>query len=118
MIEFGAPARALFPLEAGTCFLNHGSFGATPRVVLDAAERWRLRMEANPDHFLREVLPQELRHAAARLAAYIHAHAQDVVFVENATAGINSVLRPLEFQPSAEIVATSQCHGAERQAIR
>ena len=118
MIEFGIPARGLFLLEAGTHFLNHGSFGATPRAVLDAAGRWRRRMEANPDHFLREVLPQDLRHAAARLATHVHAHAQDIVFVENATAGINAVLRSLEFRPDDEIVATSQCYGAVRQTIR
>jgi isopenicillin-N epimerase len=118
MIEFGIPARGLFLLEAGTHFLNHGSFGATPRVVLDAAGRWREWMEANPDHFLREVLPQQLRHEAARLATHVHAHAQDIVFVENATTGINAVLRSLDFQPDDEIVATSQCYGAVRQTIR
>src|SRR5882762_459951 len=51
MIEFGAAAKREFLLEPGLAFLNHGSFGAPPRVVLEAAEQWRQRMEANPDLF-------------------------------------------------------------------
>src|SRR5437773_11414942 len=61
MIDFGAAAKREFLLESGVTFLNHGSFGAAPRVVLEAAERWRQRMEANPDLFLREILPGALR---------------------------------------------------------
>ena len=65
MIALGRPLRRRFLLEPGTAFLNHGSFGATPRAVLAAAQRWRVRMEANPDRFLRYVLPGALRAAAA-----------------------------------------------------
>jgi isopenicillin-N epimerase len=118
MIDLGIPARALFFLEPGVSFLNHGSFGAVPRVVADAADAWRHRMEANPDHFMREVLPAELRLAAGRLAHSLHAREQDVVFVENATAGINTVLRSLDFRPGDEILTSSHCYGAVRQAIR
>src|SRR3977135_1355816 len=67
MIEFGAPAKREFLLEPGVAFLNHGSFGAARRGVLEAAEQWRRRMEANPDLFLREILPGALREAAAQL---------------------------------------------------
>src|SRR3989442_8241598 len=55
MIEFGAAVKPEFLLESGVAFLNHGSFGAAPRAVLEAAERWRQRMEANPDLFLRDI---------------------------------------------------------------
>ncbi len=68
MISFGLPLRRRFLLERGTAFINHGSFGATPRMVLAAAERWRVCMEANPDRFLRFVRPAALRAAAARLS--------------------------------------------------
>ena len=56
MPQFGAALRRRFRLEPGVDFLNHGSFGAAPLEVLDAASGWRDRMEANPDRFLREVL--------------------------------------------------------------
>lgn len=110
--------RRRFLLERGTDFLNHGSFGTTPRVVLAAAERWRARMEANPDRFLRHVLPGALRAAAGRLARFLHAQERDVVFVENATSGVNAVLRSLDFRPGDEILATTHTYNAVRQAIR
>src|SRR5439155_25109024 len=118
MIEFGAAANAEFMLESGVAFLSHGSFGAAPRVVLEAAERWRQRMEANPDLFLREILPGELREAAAELARFIRARPDEVVFVDNATAGVNAVLRALEFRAGDEVLATTHTYGAVRQAIR
>ena len=118
MISFGRPMRRRFHLEPRTAFLNHGSFGATPRVVLAAAQRWRLRMEANPDRFLRYVLPGALRAAAGRLARFLHAKEQDIAFVENATSGVNAVLRSLEFRPGDEILATTHTYNAVRQTIR
>ena len=118
MIAFGRPMRRRFLLERGTDFLNHGSFGTTPRVVLAAARRWRQRMEANPDRFLRYVLPDALRAAAGSLACFLHAKEQDVAFVENATSGVNAVLRSLEFRPGDEILATTHTYNAVRQTIR
>ena len=118
MTAFGPALRRRFLLERGTTFLNHGSFGATPRVVLAAAGRWRARMEANPDRFMREVLPGALRGAARSLAAFLHVKAKDLVFVENATAGTNAVLRSLRLQPGDEILSTSHGYPAVRQAIR
>jgi isopenicillin-N epimerase len=118
MIEFGIPARGLFLLERGTSFLNHGSFGSTPRQVLDAADHWRRQMEANPDRFVREILPAALRHAAGRLAAHLKAREQDLVFVENATAGMDAVLNSVELRPDDEILTSNHCYPAVRQAIR
>jgi isopenicillin-N epimerase len=118
VLTLGAAVRPEFRLSEGTDFLNHGSFGAPPRAVLDAAERWRERLEANPDVFFRETLPGALREAAAALARFVGARTQDLVFVENATAGMNAVLRSLSFSPGDEILASAQIYGAVRQAIR
>lgn len=118
MIEFGAAAGREFLLEPGIAFLNHGSFGAPPRVVLAAAERWRQRMEANPDLFLKEILPSALREAAGRLGSFMRARPDDVVFVDNATTGMSAVLRALDLRAGDEILATTHTYGAVRQAIR
>jgi len=118
MPEFGRALRRKFRLEPGVDFINHGSFGAAPIEVLDAAAAWRDRMEANPDHFLRDVLPPVLRNAAGELARFVGADGEDLVFVENATAAINAVLRSLDFKPGDEILINSQSYGAVRQAVR
>jgi isopenicillin-N epimerase len=97
-------------------FFNHGSFGATPRAVLAEQERWRAAMERHPTHFMSEELPPALRAAAARLAAFVGARAEDLVFVENATAGCNTVLRSLVFAPGDEILVTDHGYAAVRKA--
>ena len=117
MIPFGRPIRRRFLLEPGTAFLNHGSFGATPRVVQAEADRWRRRMEANPDRFVRDVLPGALRAAAGRVARFIRAKEPDVAFVENATAGTNAVLRSLRLRPGDEILSNTHTYNAVRQTM-
>src|SRR3989442_15155840 len=118
MPELGRALRRKFRLEPGVDFINHGSFGAAPIEVLDAAAAWRDRMEANPDYFLRDVLPDALRNAARDLGRLIGADGDDLVFVENATTAINAVLRSLDFKPGDEILINSQSYGAVRQAVR
>ena len=68
MPEFGLACRADFRLDYSTAQLNHGSFGATPLSVRDAAEAWRRRMEADPTHFVRRVWPEAVAAARAALA--------------------------------------------------
>jgi isopenicillin-N epimerase len=118
MTGFGRSLRHEFRLEPGVDFINHGSFGASPLSVLAAAERWRSQMEANPDAFLRDVVPGALRAAASELARFLHAEPADLVFVDNATAAVNVVLRSLDFKPGDEILLNSQSYGAVRQAVR
>jgi isopenicillin-N epimerase len=118
VIEFGRPLRRRFLLERGTDFLNHGSFGTSPRAVLVAAQRWRARMEKNPDRFLRYELPGALRESAAALSKFLKAQERDLAFVENATSGVNAVLRSLEFRPGEEILSTTHTYNAVRQTIR
>lgn len=114
----GAAIRAEWRLDPDYLTVNHGSFGATPLPVLAAQEEWRRRMEAQPSRFMRKVLPDALRAAAGRLAAFLGAEAQDVAFVDNATEGCNAVLRSLAFRPGEEILCLSHVYGAVRNTIR
>jgi isopenicillin-N epimerase len=103
-------------LDPEVAFLNHGSFGATPRAVLAEQDRWRKLMERRPTYFMERELPPALRAAAARLAAFVRARAEDLVFVENATAGCNTLLRSLAFAPDDEILVTDHGYPAVRKA--
>ena len=109
-------SREEWLLDPEVAFLNHGSFGATPRAVLAEQDRWRALMERRPTHFMDRELPAALRAAAARLAAFVGARAEDLVFVENATAGCNAVLRSLSFAPGDEILVTDHGYPAVRKA--
>lgn len=82
----GTP-RSEWQLDPEFTFLNHGSYGATPRTVIAEQDRWRERMERHPTGFMTYELPKALREAAARLATFVGCNAMDLVFVENATVG-------------------------------
>ena len=84
-LALGLAVRHEWLLDPDWLTVNHGSFGATPRVVLQAQERWRRRMEAQPSHFIRRVLPSALRDAAAALGTLIGSEGHDIAFLENAT---------------------------------
>jgi isopenicillin-N epimerase len=114
---FGTAIHHHFLLEEGVAFLNHGSFGACPRPVLEAAEAWRRRLEAEPVRFMARELPKLLRAAADRLARFVGARGDDLAFVDNATSGMNAVIRSLSFAPADEILSTSHVYNAVRTTL-
>jgi isopenicillin-N epimerase len=105
-------AAAAWPLDPAVTMLNHGSFGACADVVLHRQRELRCRMEARPVQFLVREMPELLDASRARLAALIGADPQDLVFVANATAGVNCVLRSLDFRADDEILITSHGYNA------
>ena len=104
-------------LEPGVDFLNHGSFGATPRVVLAAQQAWRERIEAEPVRFLARDLEGHLDHARRALAEFVGADPDELAFVHNATAGFNSVLRSLAFEPGEELLTTDHAYNAAKNVL-
>ena len=97
--------------------LNHGSFGATPRPVLDEQDRWRRLVEANPTGFFLETLEPALDDARARLCTLVGAETDDLVFVTNATMGVNTVVRSLSFEPGDELLTINHVYNACRNAL-
>ena len=98
-------------------FLNHGSYGACPRAVLELQRRLRDELEAEPVRFLGRVLEGRLDAARAARGAFVGADPDDLAFVPNATTGVNSVLRWLELSPGDEVVITDHVYGACRNAL-
>ena len=84
-------------------FLNHGSFGACPRPVFDEYQRWQRELERQPVEFLARRYPELIEEAKTRLATYLGARPDDLVFVPNATAGMNVVARSLELGRGDEV---------------
>ena len=113
----GTAIRHEWLLDPEWLTVNHGSFGATPRVVLEAQDGWRTQMERQPSRFMRLILPDALREAADQLATFMGARGEDLAFVENATVGCNAVLRSLQLQPGDEILLLGHVYGAVRNTI-
>jgi isopenicillin-N epimerase len=117
-VAYGAARRGDWPLDPAVTFINHGGYGVVPNDVLRAQAAWRERMERNPMRFMAYELPALQREAAAALAAHLNARSEDLVFVDNATAGCNAVLRSLSFAPGDEILITNLAYNAVKQAVR
>jgi len=104
-------------LDPGIDFLNHGAFGACPRAVLAEQQRLREELERNPVEFLARQLPARLDAARQRLADFLGADPAGLVFVANATTGVNTVLAGLELAPGDEVVTSDHLYNACRNAI-
>jgi isopenicillin-N epimerase len=115
--QFGKAARPLFSLAEDIAHLNHGSYGATPRELLMSQRAYQDEMEREPSGFMQNRFPGLIRRSARAMATYIHANADQIALVENATTGVNAVLDSLTFQPGDEILITDQTYGAVRNTV-
>ncbi len=117
-LAWGAALRREWQLDPSIAYLNHGAFGLTPNAVLTAQTEWRARIERNPSYFLAFELEAALRQALRPVARALGAQPEDMVFVDNATTGLNAVLRALDFEPGDEILMTNLAYPAIRKAAQ
>src|SRR3954471_17194967 len=106
-----------FLVDSGIVFLNHGSYGACPRAVLEKQTEWRARMERQPLVFLREG-EKLLDDARAALGAFVGADPEDLAFVKNASTGVSTVVRSLDLRPGDELLTTSHAYNACHNTLR
>jgi isopenicillin-N epimerase len=104
--------KSLFLLDPDIHFLNHGSFGACPRPVVEVYQTFQSRLEAQPVLFLGRELVTLEGQARQVLGAYLNAAADDLVFIPNATHGVNIVARSLAPGPGDEILTSDHEYGA------
>lgn len=109
--------RKFWGLKPGTVFLNHGSFGACPKTILDHQTELRRELEAEPVQFLWRRYEDRLDPARRALAKFVGANSKDIVFVTNATAGVNAVVRSLKLKPGDELLTTSLDYNACRNVL-
>jgi isopenicillin-N epimerase len=109
--------RALWTLDPEAAFLNHGSFGATPRPVLEEQARWRALLERQPVDFLARRYWSHVASARDVVASFLGADAGGLAFVPNATTGVATVLNALGIGPGDRVVVTDHVYPAVAIAL-
>ncbi len=112
----------LWALDPDIVYLNHGSFGACPKSVLEAQSRWRARMEREAVTFFVRDLFDSTDRAREALGPVVGASPRDLVFIPNATTGVANVINSLDLSPGDEILFASieypACRAIVREACR
>lgn len=106
------PLRDLFLLDPSVAFLNHGSFGATPAPVFERYQAWQRELERQPVEFLARRFQRLMGEARSALGNYVNAPADSIVYIPNATMGMNIVARSLDLKPGDEVLSTDHEYGA------
>ncbi|KAI1134761.1 PLP-dependent transferase [Hypoxylon sp. FL0543] len=114
LIPFGQRLLQHFEFDPGHRNLNHGSFGASPREIRNIMRQYQDRAEAKPDQFIRYETPDILNESRAAVARLLNAPTDTVVFVSNATTGVNIVLRNIVWNDDCkdEILSFTTIYGA------
>ena len=104
--------KHLFLLDPAVIFLNHGSFGAISKPVFEDYQNWQVRLEKQPVLFLGREYDRLLYESRAQLGFYLNADARDLVYIPNATHGVNIIARSLQLAPGDEILTSNHEYGA------
>lgn len=104
--------KQYFLLDPSVTFLNHGSFGATPKPVFKEYQRWQRELENQPVEFLGRRHTDLMRASREALAKYLGTSAGNVIYTQNVTIALNIVARSLELGVGDEVLSTDHEYGA------
>jgi len=118
--QTGKPASPIaeWALDPTVTFLNHGSFGACLRAILEVQRGWRDKLESQPVRFLARDLEDLLDWTRSEIGSFVGADADDLALMQNATAGVNTVLRSVDLQRGDEVIATDHAYNSSLNALR
>lgn len=107
----------LWELDPRITFLNHGSFGSVPVPVRRACEGWRARIEGRPIEMIGRRMHELLAGVRLRVSGFLGSRPDCTGFVTNATAGCNSALAAVDWQPGDRVLFLNHGYNAVRQCI-
>ena len=116
--QFGHQLVKLFAMNSTYINLNHGSYGVVPRVVTADMQKWDALTEECPDCFYRYSARPFLSNVLNSLANYVSADPADVVFIENASEGVNTIIRSMRVPTGKKFVFMNTAYGMVKNVMQ
>ena len=104
--------KNIFYLDKEVTFLNHGSFGACSKPVMAVYQNWQLKLEKQPVAFLGRHHADLLQKSREALSGFVGCDTDELVYVTNASVGLNIVANSLAFSTGDEVLSTNLEYGA------
>ena len=104
--------KSLFFFQEGITYLNHGSFGACPKIIFEDYQKWQIQLETQPVQFLTDKLYEALRNSRESLAAFLGCKHDEILFFQNPTTAISNIIYNLNLNPEDEVLMTDHEYGA------
>ena len=101
-----------FLLDPNITFLNHGSFGACPKVVFDNYQYWQRELEIQPVKFFTKVLYEKLEYSRKKLSNFIGCDHDELIFFQNSTTAVSNIICNLNLKSGDEVLMSSHEYGA------
>src|SRR5213080_874046 len=95
--------RRQFPQTASMIYLNTGTVGLCPLPVVEALLEQTRAAEISGQHGWGQA-EVRMNEARVRLAAWLGAQPDDLVFTRNATDGTNLVVNGIDWRPGDEVL--------------
>ena len=116
---FGRPMReAHFQFSPTFTPLNHGSFGAWPRLIQEVQDNFQKQCHSRPDPFIVYELPALIDFSRSAIAPLLGVGTNEVVFLPNATTGVNVVLRNLKWNEGDVVVHFSTIYDSCEETLK
>jgi isopenicillin-N epimerase len=101
-----------FFLNPEVVFLNHGSYGACPKPIMEDYQRWQRALEFEPVQFIIKKREEALLVSKKAFAAYVGCHHENFFFIQNPTTAVNQIVKSLNLQAGDEVLTTDHEYGA------
>lgn len=108
----------LFELDPALTHLNHGAFGAVPRVVREAQDRARARIEAAPMRAFRDELPEQVAGVREAVAGFLGVPTKSTALVRNVSEGVAVVLEALRLGAGDDVVVSNHGYPTAAMAVQ
>nr|XP_039255935.1 hercynylcysteine sulfoxide lyase-like isoform X1 [Styela clava] len=111
-VKFGDEMKDEFLLDKSCAFVNHGSYGPTPKRVVEQKVKFIYEQEAQPDLWFRFNLEKYYDASLTAAAEFLGVKKSNLVLVDNVTTGVNTVVKCLKFEPGDQILIHTHTYNA------